>query len=206
MNDERIWAKEQFLEHVKDHEMTIIEDQTNEPRRHLRFRTPGTVIMGFDLITWPGHLCITGDMGTYVFSRVNDMFSFFRRDDLSINPGYWTEKVLAADRHHGIEKFSLEKFRAAVVNDFRMAWEDQGFEGRMECWHELRNALLDRHFDNGFEAVRAAMDFEHNGFNLQDFWENCVDQLDFGYLWNLYAIVWGIKQYYKHYGNTQVAA
>lgn len=48
--------------------------------RHIRFRQPGTMCMHFDLITWPGYLCYTGDMGTYVFTRLADMFEFFRTD------------------------------------------------------------------------------------------------------------------------------
>lgn len=56
-----------FLREVSQHSMTVIRD--DGVNRHLRFRRPETNCMGFDLITWAGHLCYTGDMGTYVFSR-----------------------------------------------------------------------------------------------------------------------------------------
>lgn len=82
---------ERFLDDVAKHEMTVLADQGNV--RHLSFRAPGTVIQHFNLTTWPNHLCVSGDMGTYVFSRLEDMFDFFREN--KINPGYWHEKLKA---------------------------------------------------------------------------------------------------------------
>src|SRR5690348_13144744 len=93
-----------FLKDVSTHEMIVIRD--DGANRHIRFKRPGTSCMYFDLITWPGYLCYTGDMGTYVFSRLEDMFEFFRTDrdynkrkgrELSINPKYWGEKLQAVD-------------------------------------------------------------------------------------------------------------
>ena len=69
---------EQFLRDVAEHTMTVIRE--DGVSRHIRFAKPGTSCMHFDLITWPGYLCYTGDMGTYVFQRLTDMFEFFRTD------------------------------------------------------------------------------------------------------------------------------
>lgn len=50
------------------------------------------------------YLCYTGDMGTYVFQRLTDMFEFFRTDreykkrnggKLAVNLSYWGEKLQA---------------------------------------------------------------------------------------------------------------
>ncbi len=71
-----------FLKDVANHEMQIIRD--DGVQRHLRFKKPGTMCYHFDLITWGGHLCYTGDMGTYVFTRVHDMFDFFRMGDQQV--------------------------------------------------------------------------------------------------------------------------
>lgn len=64
-------VKDRFLRDIQEHELTVIRD--DGVYRHLRFQKPGTSVMYFDLITWPGHLCFTGDMGSYLFSRVRDM-------------------------------------------------------------------------------------------------------------------------------------
>ena len=87
-----------FLKDVAAHEMEILRD--DGVYRHIRFKKPGTWCMHFDLVTWPGYLAYSGDMGCYVFSRLNDMFEFFRTDreylqrdgrQLCINLCYWSE-------------------------------------------------------------------------------------------------------------------
>ena len=107
-------TEDRFLKDVSDHQMAVIlDDETN---RHIRFRKPGTICYGFDLITWPGHLCIAGDCGTYVFSHIKDMFGFFRAGDwwgkkerketLFINPVYWGEKLRSIGTNAGYKEFA----------------------------------------------------------------------------------------------------
>lgn len=110
MSDGTKLTREQFLEDVKDHRLTIIKD--DGLYRHLRFKQPGTSNMFFDIVTWPGYLAYTGDMGSFVFTRIEDMLGFFRskRGELGINTGYWgrrssrsrwmeTESVNSALKH-----------------------------------------------------------------------------------------------------------
>ncbi|SQC93443.1 Uncharacterised protein [Cedecea neteri] len=88
-----------FLRDVALHTLQIHRD--DGLYRHLRFKRPGTNAYYFDIVTWPGYLTITGDMGTWTFSRVSDMFNFFmdshfgHRASFVINPGYWSEKFEA---------------------------------------------------------------------------------------------------------------
>ena len=83
--------RETFERDIGKHEMQIIRD--DGVFRHVRFKRPDTICMYFDLITWPGCLCYTGDMGTYVFQRLEDMFVFFRRypdyEQGNMSMGYW---------------------------------------------------------------------------------------------------------------------
>ena len=90
-----------FLRDVRDHKMIIELDQG--VHRSIRFGRPGSSAYHFRLNTWPGHLAISGDMGSYVFSRTADMFEFFRDSAMTgrINPGYWHEKADAVDRNGG---------------------------------------------------------------------------------------------------------
>lgn len=67
-----------FLADVKDHKISIVRD--DGVYRHVRFAKPETVCMHFDLITWPGYLAYVGDMGAFTFTRLRDMFEFFRGD------------------------------------------------------------------------------------------------------------------------------
>lgn len=88
-----------FIRDVSSHQLSVIRD--NGLYRHLRFSRPNTRAYSFDIVTWPGYLAVTGDMGTWTFSRITDMFEFFtdthfgRRDSFHINPGYWSEKFEA---------------------------------------------------------------------------------------------------------------
>lgn len=191
----------QFLLDVAEHQMTILRDDGGNGR-HVRFSRPGTVCMHFDLITWPGYLCYTGDMGTYVFQRLTDMFEFFRTDreykkrngaKLAVNLSYWGEKLQATDRD-GYRKYSAEKFKANVMD-----WvEQRGLTGKLG--HGLRNELqsevLDHADDGADTAYRAAMDFVWNGKRVfPDFYE--VDSEDYShrFLWCCYALAWGIEKY-----------
>ena len=122
-------TKQRFVNDIKGHTMEVRID--NGVYRHLTFTNKGSSVYRFDIHTWPGYLCVCGVMGTYVFSRVNDMFEFFNDDidkEYAINPGYWGEKLQAADKDrghdsNGWEEFSEEKFAANVKNEVDMVAE-----------------------------------------------------------------------------------
>ena len=185
-----------FLKDVSGHRMEILRDDGIE--RRIRFKRPETQNMSFDLTTWPGYLAYTGDMGCYVFTRLPDMFEFFRTDrthgeldgrKLYINLGYWGEKVVAADRD-GIKVYSPDVFR-----DHIKSWLDG-----QDADRALRKAVTEDvlcHADDGeHEAMRAAIDYQYEG-NLvfQDFWEADCRTYTFRFRWCCYALAWGIQQY-----------
>lgn len=176
---------ESFLRDVARHQIEIIRDE--DMHRHVRFRRPGTIVCGFDLITWPGHLCYTGDMGTYIFSRIPDMFAFFRNSE-EIDPCYWGEKLLAIDRHCGFKRYDPDTFRQRIAEALDSAEASDEVRGEVE-----RQVLI--HADEERDAMRAAYEFEHNRFRLQDFWEYDCTKYTFHYIWCCRAIVWGIGQY-----------
>lgn len=206
----------QFLKDVSNHEMIVIRDDGID--RHIRFRQPDTIIYSFDLITWAGHLCITGDCGTYVFSRIKDMFEFFRCDDwygkrgrgetLYINPGYWGEKLLSIGTNAGYKEFDESKFRDRVLEHYE-EWresEEPAQEDADELMEALNDEVLSRADDGELYAYQAAHDFTHtffdeegrkrHTFHLQDFFDGGgTERYTFHYLWCLYAIAWGVKQY-----------
>lgn len=80
-----------FLMDTAFHRLEIIRD--DGLYRHLRMQQPGTSNYYYDVITWPGYLTVTGDMGTWTFSRIADMFDFFGAWEGGINTHYWSEKL-----------------------------------------------------------------------------------------------------------------
>ncbi len=186
-------TEREFLKHVAAHQMTIIRD--DGVHRHIRFRRPESSNQHFDLITWPGHLCFCGDMGTYVFQRIDDMFEFFRahpdRKGLQINLGYWAEKLEAADRRTGgaADEYSPDKFREQVKH-----WLDD-CEASRKVRTEVKDQVLSRADDGEFWAMKAATKFEYEGFRLSDFWEANLRDYTYHFVWCCYALSWGINQY-----------
>ena len=90
-----------FLLDTAFHRLEIIRD--DGLYRHLRMKQPGTSCYYFDIITWPGYLTVTGDMGTWTFSRIADMFDFFGPWQDGINTGYWSEKLEAGAGYSACE-------------------------------------------------------------------------------------------------------
>lgn len=213
-------TEDRFLRDVADHVMeTIHEDGLH---RHIRFRKPGTMCMHFDLITWPGYLCYTGDMGTYVFYRLQDMFEFFRTDrapaqrkgkQLGVNLGYWAEKLVGVDgnsRNGAAEEYSEEKLRR-VINDYRLRWireaRSEGIldkEQRRELWEAVDDEVLS-HTDDGEQAVYiAARDFHwpprycnrnEKSWYFDDLWEHNFTDYTHRFRWCCFALAWGIEKY-----------
>jgi hypothetical protein len=198
--------EEQFLREVEGHTMTIFKD--DGIYRHIRFSKNGSSVMQFDLITWQGYLCYTGDMGTYVFRRLHDMFTFFRNDGrnpigLYINRAYWHEKLEATDRNDGSKEFSIEKFRTTIKEYVDDRDTDYGENGYAQLVEAVKEQLLDNDFQFESEARQAVEDFEFEDFEFSDFWEHDLQDYTHRYTWCCYAIVWGIQQYDKVNINEQ---
>lgn len=203
-------SQEQFQKDTATHEMEVLLD--NGLYRHLKFRRPGTGAYGFDIITWPGHLAISGDMGASVFTRLLDMFEFFRRapkwraenpGKLGINVPYWTEKLVA---NNGAAKvFSGDVFKASLRDAFNDYFDGEELTPaqeavKAELWAEIEREAP---CNDGAHAAHAwAAGFEPSscsslvrGFRFHDFWERKVTEYDYHLVWRLYAIAHAVQMY-----------
>jgi hypothetical protein len=200
-------TEERFLSDVANHEMRI--DRDDGLSRELKFRNPEGYGSNcwFEIITWPGRLCINGDHGCYVFSRISDMFKFFRHNGanadgkpLYINDGYWAEKLVAAasDRSK-VRNWSDDKFERIVKERF-VAHIRENMRGMPNERRELREAIESEVLavsEVETDAISEARDFDMHGLNFEDVWEWDCTEWNFHFIWCLYAIVWGIQQYDK---------
>lgn len=193
---------EEFLREVTNHGIEIVAD--SEMNRHIIFKNPESSNCWFELITWPGTLCINGDCGTYVFSRLRDMFQFFRQKNgeqlISINPHYWGEKLQSVDIRSGFVEFDSDAFIERVKEHFdSFAESNLGIDDQNDLWDLIEVDVLS-YSDSENEAYLAVQDFS---YEVGDRTFEFTDFLDCGgtetytsrYLWCLYAIVWGIKKY-----------
>ena len=200
----------EFLRDVSGHQMNVLHE--DGIYRHIRFRRPGDSCYWFDLVTIPGKLIYTGDMGTFVFARLEDMFEFFRTDreyaarkghELCINSGYWAEKLLAVD---GASKGSCEEFDAdafrRVINEYRVGWMRSAYsrntldkDQRRELWDAVEDDVLSNIDEYGTDVQRLAYDFRHSKHYFSDLFEHRFTRYTRTFLWCCYAIAWGVKTY-----------
>lgn len=195
------WKKEfdRFCADVANHAVEVLRD--DGLYRHLRC-SAGSFVYQFDVITWPGYLCYTGDMGCFVFSRLPDMFAFFRgRREAMVDRGYLAEKCTAADKTDGLREYSEALFERAVRSDYEAYAEDLEDVDKVNMWTEIEAEVLPRAADGLHFAVQAALDFTYRGHNgvqhlvFADFWEHRLEEYTGRFVWCCYAIPWAIERY-----------
>lgn len=213
----------QFLKDVANHQMTIALN--GDVYRHVRFKQPGTSNMWFDLVTWPEFLTISGDMGCWTFSRVPDMFTFFRdTEKLRINPSYWAEKLQHGNYsgREGGKVWDEDAFKKSLLDilknhyDFKgkklkeitEAVKEEVFSRSDDGKHAMLTAAYE--FTYEFEANREAREKREEALPYRARFESRekatqfqFDAMDlpdgmvysYRFIWCLYAIVWGIQRY-----------
>lgn len=201
MRDEYGKQFEQFTADVKAHSVSVLRDEGLY--RHLRCSN-GSYCLSFDVITWPGYLCYAGDMGCFVFTRLPDMFRFFRgRRTAMVDRGYLAEKTVAADKHDGVREYSESLFQDAVKSDFDAFVDDGQLEtaAAVELWQAIEDDVL-CHGENRHDAVEAAMNFrwstdpKSRGREVfPDFWEHRLEDYTPRFWRCCYAIPWAIEHY-----------
>jgi hypothetical protein len=184
--------------------------------RHLHFKNSDPkwgFNQWFEIVTWPGYLSYSGDMGCFVFSRLTDMFEFFRhsplneRESLYINIDYWAEKLEAVDRlggrTPGAEAFSAEKAEARIHEEVNQWIEDYSLSKKeqTELRVEIQNEVLWALNDSESELYRALREFSYEikdeKLEFQDSWEWDLKEYTGRFIWCCYALAWGIRQYDK---------
>lgn len=186
-------AKARFDKDIGTHKMTVHLAQGLH--RHLTFKRPGSSVYHFHITTWPGYLCISGDMECFVFSRLPDMFEFFRGS--RINPSYWSEKLQADNKNVGHRVFSIELYQAALKSDFE-DWSFDSDDDRKRAWEAIEDefdGIL--HAESTEHAIRQALDWECpiSKQRFADFYEHTLEDYTFQFLWCCYAIQWAIARF-----------
>ncbi|CAM6782018.1 DUF1266 domain-containing protein [Leclercia adecarboxylata] len=209
-----------FLLDTAEHRLTVIRD--DGLYRHLRLQRPGTSCYYYDVITWPGYLTVVGDMGTWTFSRIADMFEFFGGWTGEINTHYWSEKLEAGASFSGRELLAKEydhdafcRSQKESLSEYLEDTEDDADEEN-EDWDDeddtpdsdkalVREAVRElcrAHFSNENEAYQAICDADWP--DRWSAWDVC-EGLTFKtytshFRWILFAITWAISKYH----NTKV--
>lgn len=193
-------TQEQFLKDVANHQITINLDQG--VYRDITIAHPNTMDKHFNITTRPGYLIFTGDMGSFTFYRLQDMFKFFRKEE--IDPDYWHEKLEAIDSRGGAKSFSVELVKEILTDHLNDYLEN------LDVGNESINQIHKQSATDAIEALTsAAENNEHEfwqelggweseysgGLEMNDSWEWDFKDFTYRYIWCCYAIVHAIKLY-----------
>ena len=184
-----------FLKDVRDHVLRV--DYDSGPNRRITLKRPGSGTYAFTIATFPGTLIYTGDMGTYVFQRSSDMFRFFRTQATTIDPDYWSTKVVAEDKDHGVTEFSDERFKEVIeerVTEYLASNDDVDEQSLRDA---VKDQITDWTYDSEHHARTEVDAFDHPeaGYIFSDFWESRLTEFTFHFIWACHAIPWAILKY-----------
>lgn len=195
-SDEIKAIAKRFLGECGNHQMTVLHD--DGLYRHLRFTAREGYSYWFDLITWPGSLTFNGDMGTWTFSRLEDMFEFFGGS--YVNYDYWAEKVRAGKTKAYDEKlfkqFVTEHVQELIDSgdqpaSLMAAVNEEIFEEDYG-WEDAARQLLNEFSFTPEPAKGMVAGLE---FQFTDTWEWEFRTYTVHYLYACHAIQWAIGQY-----------
>jgi hypothetical protein len=216
---ERPDIAERFYRETRNHVLEIKKD--DGLYRHLRMMNPKDSSYWYDIVTWPNNLIIRGDGESYAFSRIEDMFSFFRSGwyggQIHPNLGYWDEKL--SSNRECVTNFQEDLFLKELEK--RTTELAEGMAPEVEA--RFREAVKSDITEDGIystisEAVDTVEKFEFytdesKEFDYQhradvyfcDSWEwiqHCTDY-EWWFVWCLYAIVRAIVEYDRVKGHGQ---
>lgn len=186
-------TKEDFLSQVENHKLTIVKD--DGLHRHL-ILSSGSFNRRYEIVTFPGYLVYVGDMGDFVFRRLEDMFQFFRGTE--INPDYWSDKLEAVDRRGGgYHEFSAKRFIEVIKDDFENYWDFETPQKRKVARKHLEEEMEWWNLESQDSSLSSAMDYKcpisKNEFT--DLWEHDYTEYTYSFIWACYAIQWAIEKY-----------
>lgn len=193
-------SRDRFASDTAKHQMTVLHD--DGLYRHLRFAQPAPDAWHywFEIVTWPGSLAIRGDFGDgLMFTRITDMFAFFRNRTSGINPDYWAEKLAAGRK--SVKEYDESLLRAEVFASLKYTADrakDERDDELQKTVDKARELIHDAIADGTVSYESGARDLlsslEHIDL-VSDTWEWDLTDYPWWYLWACHAIVWGIRQY-----------
>lgn len=212
-------AWEAICRNTTDHTLTILQDSPSpgDNYRHLRMSKGTSYMWSWDIVTWPGHLSITGDIADgFTFRRTANMMDFFRRETNpldepynpahrpSLNISYRAEKITRAQSTmiQELNPIALIDTVVDTVQDIVVEEHVDHLTGQriLDSYGHLVNRYHNGVIDGVTDALREWLEthlLEYTG-DITDY--NPMDYtLDF-YL-AIYAIDKAVIEYYRHHAN-----
>lgn len=167
-----------FANDIADHKLTI-EDCGPLPFRSVlarRHRGDGwDSCYHFRVITFPGGLLYTGDMGTFAFQRCWDMFKWWPekyKDYFDFR--YIAEKCIATDKGGGIKEYSASKAKATIdemiAEHLRQHTQPEDWDIEEDGeWDDKPDEEFVQELNDVCERV-SETEFSNSEYNIQEFY------------------------------------
>tara|TARA_R110000772_G_scaffold249530_2_gene363915 strand:+ start:63934 stop:64518 length:585 start_codon:yes stop_codon:yes gene_type:complete len=188
LTEERDRTINQFTKSQFDYKIRL----DNELYRHITVRGPDSMNQWHDIVSWPDHLCICGDMGTFTFSRCEDMFPFFNHDKVNIY--YWAEKIcftgqctspIWTEYDSNLFKEELVEYKEELLKENN----DEHLDKLEEIQDQLDGGLDDTSEEGAYEFMyRINEHYEHCGIGFK--------KPTYNFVWCCEAIRTAVKNYY----------
>lgn len=162
--------------------------------RHLSCSNGGSWHQRFDVVSYPGHLVFSGDMGSFIFRRETDMFAWFHSATIEwLSADYVGQKVQAGQG----KEFSPGVFRE-VVNTIRDDWAECGYDDQYpEEFAEAFDEDGYAHITFKEETHEFLRGLSVGPHEKTEWYEYDLDGYTFQFIWALRAMRWAISTYYE---------
>jgi hypothetical protein len=170
-------AKARFRADTAEHVLTEVRP-SDGVYRHLRFGKPDSGVYGVQIITWPHHLCVVGDMGEWLWRQDRDVLAKFSGD----SPDYWAGKLRASGKDDPAYRYDPEIAKDVLTREVT-AWDAAR---PLVPYASVLPDLLES-ADEGEAVLRHEIANESSG-PFTDAWEWDFHGLNPRYLWVCHAV------------------
>lgn len=185
-------VKTRFDEDIKKHVITMKHD--DGLYKHYLCQRPNDCFEWFEIITWPGKLCISGDMGSFLFARTENMVNFM--SDHIRSRSYIAEKCIAHENK--IREFKKDIFYEQLDELIK---DKQSNETTYEEMNEIQEKIDEikesfSYYESEYDAEKAMYESELFSDELPD-----CKYFTYHFLWCLHAIEWFCDNHNKQTSN-----
>ncbi|MEG9498912.1 hypothetical protein [Mannheimia indoligenes] len=182
---------EKFLDSVKNHKITVI--QNNDDTQIFQAVIPNEGChLAFTVIYQSSRVIITGDMGSFILGGLLNPYEFFRKNQSAFSLHYMASKVLAEDRKFRTHIFDANQAQEMVEGRFKSYMEDREFDdSQEEMLDELRDKIESIDFSSQIEVERFLYELSPDEWEIFDELDiNDFNVLSYQFMWCIQAIIW----------------
>lgn len=182
---------EKFLDSVKNHEVTVIQNNDDTKIFQALIPNEGSHLT-FTVIYQSSRVIITGDMGSFILGGLLSPYEFFLKNQSAFSLHYMESKVIAEDRNFRTYVFDADQAQEMIEGSFKSYMEDREFDdSQEEMLDELRDKIESIDFSSKIEVERFFYELSPYEWEIFDDLDiNDCNVLSYQFVWCIQAIIW----------------